>query len=69
MRYNLATWCQNVLNVQKEKNQNQIRGNKGRSIINYNKASSYYYGLFCSQRCTNQWLSANSSTKLITILK
>ena len=57
----MATWCQNK-KCPERKNQNQIRGNKGSKYYQSNKASSYYYGLFCSQRCTNQWLDANAIT-------
>ena len=57
----MTTWCQNK-KCPERKNQNQIRGNKGNKYYQSNKASEYYYGLFCSQRCTNQWLSANAST-------
>ena len=57
----MATWCQNK-KCPERKNQNQIRGNKGSKYYQSNKASEYYYGLFCSQMCTNQWLTANSST-------
>ena len=57
----MATWCQNKT-CPERKNQNQIRGNKGSKYYQSNKASEYYYGLFCSQMCTNQWLTANSST-------
>ena len=57
----MTTWCQNK-KCPERKNQNQIRGNKGSKYYQSNKASEYYYGLFCSQMCTNQWLSANSST-------
>jgi len=57
----MATWCQNK-KCPERKNQNQIRGNKGSKYYQSNKASEYYYGLFCSQMCTNQWLSANSNT-------
>ena len=57
----MSEWCQNK-KCPERKNQNQIRGNKGSKYYQSNKASSYYYGLFCSQMCTNQWLTANSST-------
>ena len=57
----MATWCQNK-KCPERKNQNQIRGNKGSKYYQSNKASEYYYGLFCSQLCTNQWLIANSGT-------
>ena len=57
----MTTWCQNK-KCPERKNQNQIRGNKGSKYYQSNKASEYYYGLFCSQMCTNQWLSANAST-------
>jgi hypothetical protein len=57
----MTTWCQNK-KCPERKNQNQIRGNKGSKYYQSNKASEYYYGLFCSQKCTNQWLSANAST-------
>ena len=57
----MTTWCQNK-RCPERKNQNQIRGNKGNKHYQSNKASEYYYGLFCSQMCTNQWLSANAST-------
>ena len=57
----MTTWCQNK-RCPERKNQNQIRGNKGSKYYQSNKASEYYYGLFCSQMCTNQWLSANAST-------
>ena len=57
----MTTWCQNK-KCPERKNQNQIRGNKGNKYYQSNKASEYYYGLFCSQMCTNQWLSANAST-------
>ena len=57
----MATWCQNK-KCPERKNQNQIRGNKGSKYYQSNKASEYYYDLFCSQMCTNQWLTANSST-------
>ena len=57
----MTTWCQNK-KCPERKNQNQIRGNKGSKYYQSNKASEYYYGLFCSQKCTNQWLEANAST-------
>ena len=57
----MTTWCQNK-KCPERKNTNQIRGNKGSKYYQSNKASEYYYGLFCSQRCTNQWLEANAST-------
>ena len=57
----MTTWCQNK-RCPERKNQNQIRGNKGGKYYQSNKASEYYYDLFCSQMCTNQWLSANAST-------
>ena len=57
----MSEWCQNK-KCPERKNQNQIRGNKGSKYYQSNKASEYYYGLFCSQMCTNQWLSANSGT-------
>ena len=57
----MTTWCQNK-KCPERKNTNQIRGNKGNKYYQSNKASEYYYGLFCSQMCTNQWLSANAST-------
>ena len=57
----MTTWCQNK-RCPERKNQNQIRGNKGNKYYQSNKASKYYYGLFCSQMCTNQWITANSST-------
>ena len=57
----MATWCQNK-KCPERKNQNQIRGNKGSKYYQSNKASSYYYGLFCSQMCTNQFLSAHAQT-------
>ena len=57
----MTTWCQNK-RCPERKNQNQIRGNKGSKYYQSNKASEYYYGLFCSQKCTNQWLEANAST-------
>ena len=57
----MSEWCQNKKCPHK-KTQSQIRGNKGSKYYQSNKASEYYYGLFCSQMCTNQWLTANSST-------
>ena len=50
-------WCQNPKCPEK-KNSNQIRGSKGSKYYQSNKASEYYYGLFCSQMCTNQFLNA-----------
>ena len=57
----MAEWCQNPKCAER-KNLNQIRGNKGSKYYQSNKANSHYYNLFCSQMCTNEWLSANSST-------
>ena len=48
----MTTWCQNK-KCPERKNTNQIRGNKG---------SKYYQSNKASEKCTNQWLSANAST-------
>ena len=57
----MTTWCQNK-KCPERKNQNQIRGNKGNKYYQSNKANEYYYGLFCSQMCVNQFLSAHAQT-------
>ena len=59
----MATWCQNKKCPEK-KTQNQIRGNKGSKYYQSNKASEYYYNMFCGQRCFHNWFAEHNETCL-----
>ena len=56
-------WCQNKKCPQK-KTQSQIRGSKGSKYYQSNKAKSYYYHMFCGQRCMDQWFNVHFQTCL-----
>jgi len=62
----MSEWCQNKDCCYK-RNQNQIRGSKGNKYYQSNKASTYYYGMFCSQGCFHSWFGTNKETLLNTI--
>ena len=59
----MSEWCQNKKCPQK-KNQSQIRGNKGSKYYQSNKAKSYYFHMFCGQRCMDQWFNVHWQTCL-----
>ncbi|BCV05097.1 MAG: hypothetical protein CM15mV98_090 [uncultured marine virus] len=59
----MSEWCQNKKCPQK-KTQSQIRGNKGNKYYQSNKAKSYYFHMFCGQRCMDQWFHVHSQTCL-----
>ena len=59
----MSEWCQNKKCPEK-KTQSQIRGSKGAKYYQSNKAKSYYFNMFCGQRCMDQWFQVNSQTCL-----
>ena len=59
----MSEWCQNKSCPQK-KNQNQIRGSKGAKYYQSNKAKSYYFHMFCGQRCMDKWFNEHWQTCL-----
>ena len=56
-------WCQNKRCCLK-KNQGQIRGKKGFKYYQSNRASSYYFHMFCGQRCMDKWFNEHWQTCL-----
>ena len=59
----MSEWCQNKKCPQK-KTQGQIRGSKGAKYYQSNKAKSYYFHMFCGQRCMDQWFNVHWQTCL-----
>ena len=59
-------WCQNK-SCPNKKNQGQIRGKKGFKYYQSNRASSYYFHMFCSQRCMDKWFHEHWQTCLNTV--
>ena len=59
----MSEWCQNKKCPEK-KNQNQIRGSKGAKYYQSNKAKSYYFHMFCGQRCMDKWFNEHWQTCL-----
>ena len=59
----MSEWCQNKKCPHK-KTQSQIRGNKGSKYYQSNKAKSYYFHMFCGQRCMDQWFNVHWQTCL-----
>ena len=57
----MSEWCQNKDCCYK-RNQNQIRGSKGNKYYQSNKASTYYYGMFCSQGCFHSYFNEHQET-------
>ena len=43
--------------MSREKTQSQIRGSKGAKYYQSNKAKSYYFHMFCGQRCMDKWFN------------
>ena len=58
-----SEWCQNKRCPEK-KTQGQIRGSKGAKYYQSNKAKSYYFHMFCGQRCMDQWFNVHWQTCL-----
>ena len=56
-------WCQNKKCPDK-KTQSQIRGSKGHKYYQSNKAKSYYFHMFCGQRCMDKWFNVHWQTCL-----
>ena len=56
-------WCQNK-SCPDKKTQGQIRGKKGHKYYQSNKASSYYFHMFCGQRCMDKWFNEHWQTCL-----
>ena len=54
----MAEWCQNKECCYK-RTQSQMRGSKGNKYYQSNKASGYYYDMFCSQGCFHNYFSEN----------
>ena len=52
----MSEWCQNKKCPEK-KTQSQIRGSKGHKYYQSNKAKSYYFHMFCGQRCMDKWFN------------
>ena len=59
----MAEWCQNK-SCPSKKTQSQIRGSKGEKYYQSNKAKSYYFHMFCGQRCMDQWFNVHWQTCL-----
>ena len=59
----MSEWCQNKKCPEK-KNQGQIRGSKGAKYYQSNKAKSYYFHMFCGQRCVDKWFNEHWQTCL-----
>ena len=57
----MSEWCQNKDCCYK-RNQNQMRGSKGNKYYQSNKASGYYYDMFCCQGCFHAWFKTNKDT-------
>ena len=57
----MSEWCQNKECCYK-RNQNQMRGSKGNKYYQSNKASDYYYDMFCCQGCFYAWFKTNKDT-------
>ena len=59
----MSEWCQNKKCPEK-KTQSQIRGSKGAKYYQSNKAKSYYFNMFCGQRCMDKWFNEHWQTCL-----
>ena len=59
----MSEWCQNKKCPDK-KTQSQIRGSKGHKYYQSNKAKSYYFHMFCGQRCMDKWFNEHWQTCL-----
>ena len=59
----MSEWCQNKKCPEK-KTQSQIRGSKGNKYYQSNKAKSYYFHMFCGQRCMDKWFNEHWQTCL-----
>ena len=59
----MSEWCQNKKCPEK-KTQSQIRGSKGHKYYQSNKAKSYYFHMFCGQRCMDKWFEEHRQTCL-----
>jgi len=59
----MSEWCQNKKCPEK-KTQSQIRGSKGAKYYQSNKAKSYYFHMFCCQRCMDKWFNEHWQTCL-----
>ena len=59
----MSEWCQNKKCPEK-KTQGQIRGSKGAKYYQSNKAKSYYFHMFCGQRCVDKWFNEHWQTCL-----
>ena len=59
----MSEWCQNKKCPEK-KTQSQIRGSKGAKYYQSNKAKSYYFHMFCGQRCMDKWFNEHWQTCL-----
>ncbi len=57
----MSEWCQNKKCPQK-KTQAQMRGSKGAKYYQSNKASGYYYDMFCSQGCFHSYFNEHQET-------
>ena len=62
----MSEWCQNKECCYK-RNQNQMRGSKGNKYYQSNKASSYYFGIACSQGCLHSIIKTNADLLIRTI--
>jgi len=59
----MSEWCKNKKCPEK-KTQGQIRGSKGAKYYQSNKAKSYYFHMFCGQRCMDKWFNEHWQTCL-----
>ena len=64
----MSEWCQNKKCPEK-KTQSQIRGSKGAKYYQSNKAKSYYFHMFCGQRCMDKWFNEHWQTCLNAVGK
>ena len=65
-RRKMDRWCQNK-SCPDKKTQGQIRGKKGFKYYQSNRASSYYFHMFCGQRCMDKWFHEHWQTCLNTV--
>ena len=54
----MSEWCQNK-DCCLKRTQSQMRGSKGNKYYQSNKASRYYYDMFCSQGCFHNYFNSN----------
>ena len=59
----MSEWCQTKKCPEKQ-TQSPIRGSQGAKYYQSNKAKSYYFHMFCGQRCMDKWFNEHWQTCL-----